>query len=114
VTDNTEIIERNMRVAREFAAWMRERFGDIVLDARVFGSVARGEADEESDVDVFLLLARKLTLDEEEEIADRALDYVLNDSVVLSWIPMTTERWQTPMIHGSGFAKTVRREGVLL
>ncbi|MGD9497780.1 MAG: nucleotidyltransferase domain-containing protein [Armatimonadota bacterium] len=38
---------------------MRERLGEVVLAVHVFGSVARGDATEESDVDVFLLPTRK-------------------------------------------------------
>ena len=112
VTDNAEIIERNMRVAREFAAWMRERFGDIVLDARVFGSVARGDATEDSDVDVFLLLSRRFSFDEKMDIAGKTWDLLMDEDVFVQWVAETTERWSTPVIHGSGVARAVRREGV--
>ncbi len=109
---NAEIIERRMQVAREFASWVRARFGEIVLDARVFGSVARGDAHEESDVDVFLLLTRKLSFDEELEVAGKSFDLLMNTEIFLQYVTETLERWQTPMIHGSGLARAVRSEGV--
>ena len=39
-------VELRMRVAREFADWLREELGDVVLDVRVFGSTARGDVHE--------------------------------------------------------------------
>ena len=45
-------------IAREFAAAVR-RGTDAVRDVILFGSVARGEATEASDIDVALLVDRK-------------------------------------------------------
>ncbi len=42
--------------AARFAEELRKRYGKAVLDVRLFGSFARGEADEESDVDVAVVL----------------------------------------------------------
>src|SRR5918992_3505780 len=44
--------------AAQFAAELRRRYGEAVLEVRLFGSFARGEADEESDVDVAVVLER--------------------------------------------------------
>jgi len=44
--------------AARFAQELRRRFGEAVIDVRLFGSFARGEADEESDVDVAVVLER--------------------------------------------------------
>jgi len=112
MSEQTEIIERRMQVAREFASWVRERLGDVVLAARVFGSVARGDATEESDVDVFLLLSRKLTFEEELDVAGRGFDLLMETGVFVQWVDETHERWRTPVIHGSGLARAVRSEGV--
>ncbi len=112
MSGNADIIERRMQVACEFVSWARERFGDIVLDVRVFGSVARGDADEESAVDVFLLVTRRLTFDEKLEMAGKSFDLLMDTEIFLQYVTETLERWQTPMIHGSGLARAVRSEGV--
>lgn len=39
-----------------FAEELRHRFGEAVVDVRLFGSFARSEAHEESDVDVAVVL----------------------------------------------------------
>src|SRR2546428_13460181 len=51
---------------------MRARFGGRFLEARLFGSYARGEQHEESDVDVALLFRERLTPDEADVIHDDA------------------------------------------
>jgi predicted nucleotidyltransferase len=40
----------------QFASELRRRYGKAVLDVRLFGSFARAEADEDSDVDVAVVL----------------------------------------------------------
>ncbi len=47
-----------LSVVGELARALRERFGGSVVDVRLFGSFARAEADEESDVDVAVVLDR--------------------------------------------------------
>jgi predicted nucleotidyltransferase len=42
----------------QFAGELRRRFGKAVLEVRLFGSFARAEANEDSDVDVAVVLER--------------------------------------------------------
>lgn len=44
--------------ARLFNERLRHHFGEDLLQVRLFGSAARGEANEASDADVFVLLRR--------------------------------------------------------
>ena len=106
VTDN----ERQM--LEELMAGIRVRFGDLLLDARLFGSKARGDSGPESDVDVWLLFRRQLTLEERDEVyglvfsldrAHRTYTQVVLDSL---------QRWEMPGYRVSGFAQAVREEGL--
>ncbi len=109
-----EQVELRMSVAREFADWLREELGDIVLDVRVFGSTARGEVHEESDVDVFILLSRRLTMDERLELAGKMFDLLMDTDIFIQWVEQTEERWETPLMQATGLARAVKEEGVAL
>jgi predicted nucleotidyltransferase len=109
-----ERVELRMRVAREFADWLREELGEIVLDVRVFGSTARGDVHEESDVDVFFLVSRPLSTEERLEIGGKSFDLLMERDVFVQWVEQTLERWECPVIYESAFGRAVRREGVAL
>jgi len=106
------MVERGMKSARELAAWVRERFGDELVEARVFGSVARGEATEDSDVDVFFLFTRRLPWDDKREIAGAAFDIDMRNGTWTGWLAESVERWRGSALRGSGIVCAVEREGV--
>jgi predicted nucleotidyltransferase len=57
VTPTEQLCAPVIAVARAYRRLLDERFGDRVLDVRVFGSSARGDADEDSDVDVAVVIS---------------------------------------------------------
>lgn len=84
------------QAAAELAAALRQRFGASVVDVRLFGSYARGEAHESSDVDVAVILER-VDWETRRAIIDMATDAGLRYDLVLSPFVFdreTYERWQ--------------------
>ena len=66
---NTALAERvngPRAVAALFADALRRRYGDAVVQAKLFGSCARGEAHERSDVDVAVAARPEEGLDGED------------------------------------------------
>ncbi|MFO8082377.1 MAG: nucleotidyltransferase domain-containing protein [Armatimonadota bacterium] len=112
MADAESMVERGMRSARQLAVWVRERFGEELLQARVFGSVARGEATEGSDVDVFLLFNRRLTYDEKREIAGAAFEIDMDNDTWTGWIAETPERWDNQAVVGAAMIRAVEEDGV--
>ena len=93
----------------EFAARTRERFGQRLVELRLFGSRARGEGHADSDLDL-LVLVDGLTRDDRRAVQDLAFDIGLASGLVLS-----------PLVHDSGtwrrdlpLAREIAREGAPL
>jgi predicted nucleotidyltransferase len=99
--------------ARQFAAALRRRFGSAVVDARLFGSVARGTASEESDVDISVVL-RQVDFATHREVIDLATEIGLGAGRVLSsnvFDESTYRRWRT---QERPLVMDIEREGVPL
>jgi uncharacterized protein len=60
-----------VEAAGAYRGFLWERFGDRLLDVRVFGSNARGDADDDSDVDIAVII-RDLSESDRTEAIDLA------------------------------------------
>jgi predicted nucleotidyltransferase len=77
-----------------YAARLRVIFGDRLRELRLFGSYARGEADEDSDVDV-LVLVDGLRDVEIGTVAAEAAYVVIDTGLPLAPLPMATAELET-------------------
>jgi predicted nucleotidyltransferase len=111
VTDDRQLPPSVEGAAVAFAHQLRERFGDQVLLVRVFGSYARGEAHEDSDVDVFVVLEQ---FDRERwaEVIDIATDTGLPRDLLLSPTVFDRATWELWRSHERALVMDVEREGV--
>lgn len=100
-------------LARELARRLRERFRDRVRDVILFGSYARGEAHEDSDIDVLALIAG-LTRAEKVEIIDLATDLALPTGMRLSVLSMDPDGFQDLVRLEARLARDVQGEGIAL
>lgn len=83
-------------VLGRFANVVRSRFGPSVVDIRLFGSHARANAHEDSDVDVAVVL-EAAGWDERRDIINLAADIGLEHGLMLSPTVFdrgTYERWR--------------------
>ncbi len=95
----------------ELRARLSRRFGADLLDVRIFGSHARGEAHEDSDVDVFVLL-EKVTWGDRREVLDMAGDLFVERGLLLSPTVMDRPRWEEWLRQERPLAMDIEREGV--
>lgn len=72
----TSLAPLEQEVASEFANRIRSRLGDRLLDMRIFGSRARGEAQADSDLDILILL-NEAALQDKNSISDIATDLLI-------------------------------------
>ncbi|GAC1537414.1 MAG: nucleotidyltransferase domain-containing protein [Polyangiales bacterium] len=95
----------------DFARRLRERFGDRTVWVRLYGSQARGEAHEDSDIDV-IAAVRGLTWREKIDGIDLATDVGLARGLHLSAVIMSEEDFARLVALESSFAEAVLREGI--
>ena len=96
-----------------FARAVRERFGDSVVDIRLFGSHARSTAHEGSDVDVAVVL-NEAGWEIRRDIMDLATDIGLEHELTLSptvFDRATYERWR---VQDRPLVRDIEQEGVRL
>jgi len=99
------------KLAVDFARHLKAKYRDRVDRILLFGSVARGEAREGSDVDL-LLVTPERTHDLQWDVAQDAMELLVREGVLVSMIVVTAEEWR-----GSDetlFGRRVRSEGLVL
>lgn len=99
------------KAVAEFAQELRRRYGDKVLDVRLFGSFARGEADEESDVDVSVVL-ESADWKTRRDVIDLATDTGLRHDLLISPTIFDRETYETWRRHERALVVDIEGEGV--
>jgi len=92
---------------------LRNRFGRGV-ELYLFGSVARGDYDEESDIDVLVLIPGVVNNSIEEEISDEAFEVGLNNDVVFGTIVYSCDFWKTERARVMPLYVNIQEESVKL
>jgi predicted nucleotidyltransferase len=97
----------------EFCGWVRARFGDRVRALALFGSRARGDGDENSDVDL-LVVIEALTGAERREIGNQSGDAVTNHDVIVAPFALSAARWEELRSRERLIAREIERDQVPL
>lgn len=97
-----------------FLARLRERFGGRLIEVRLFGSYARGEAHEESDVDCLVLLDQ-VTVEDDRAVTDLAGDLTWQiGGAVIAPLVMSVDRFAAWKARERRTALAIEREGIPL
>ncbi|MBC7963214.1 MAG: nucleotidyltransferase domain-containing protein [Steroidobacteraceae bacterium] len=104
------MLDRDLQVARK----LKDRLSSVVtlIDFKVFGSRARGDADEYSDLDVFIEVE---TLDKElkNKISDIAWEVgFYNDCIHISPLIFTRYEIEESPLRISSIVQVIAEEGV--
>ena len=88
-------------------------YRDIASEIILYGSYARGQETEESDVDMAIVLKASQTEDQYDRMTDVVVDYELDIGITLSVISIEQKEfmeWRTTL----PFYKNVEKEGIVL
>ena len=78
----------------------------------LYGSLARGQADEESDVDLLVVTARPLSRVERHEITDAVFEVNLRYDTNVSTLVVDAESWENGLISVLPIRDEILRDGV--
>ncbi|NJF25807.1 nucleotidyltransferase domain-containing protein [Thermococcus sp. Bubb.Bath] len=95
-------------ILKEVKAKLQEILGDNLVEVILFGSYARGEAEEWSDVDVLVVVKQWPTLEELDRMAEATNEYAIEKGVVISLIPYV----EKPAMSSDPLILNVMREGI--
>jgi predicted nucleotidyltransferase len=94
-----------------YATRLRTRFGGRFRELRLFGSYARGEATEHSDVDV-LVIVDGLTEMERLTVVDEATAVMLETGLCLAPLPLSRDKLEELRRRERALARTLDEEGI--
>lgn len=101
-----------MDTAREYAQRIYDRNQDEIFSVLVFGSVARGTAEKDSDIDILVIVE---TGEDEEDIKKDAIG-LSGESKFSKVVPLieSLEEFSKNLNEGSRFEENVYRDGEVL
>lgn len=102
--------EKVKRLVEKVKARLHERYGDGIKRVILYGSHARGEATEDSDVDVLVLTDPSLKRSEvRKSLSDLLFDMLMDEGELVSVIVVPEDFFDN---HDLPFMLNVREEGV--
>ena len=97
----------------EYIRRVAEEFGDEVVSITLYGSQARGDAEPESDIDLFIVV-RQDSATLERELSDMAWDVECEHGVVFSDLIFSLDRLNRMRSNHFPYYQSVEREGIVL
>ena len=85
-----------------------------VVSVILYGSVARGEADEESDTDLLILTAEPLSRPARHDITDVVFDVNLRYGTNFSTLVLDQDAWETGAVTVLPLKEAIMQDGIPL
>lgn len=103
--------KKQKKAIEEYIKLLKKQYGSVVLKAVVFGSVARGETNKDSDIDILITISDKYAK-LKDEIGMSAYEIALKNNVVFSSIVMEESIYKWYRINKDPFYKNIHSEGI--
>jgi len=108
--DNIPLSPKQAQALSEIKQRLTEKF-DIKTFV-LYGSIARGHADEESDVDLLVVTSKPLTRFERHKITDIVFEVNLQYDTTFSTLVIDQKSWETGFITVLPIRDEIIRDGI--
>jgi uncharacterized protein len=108
--DTINLSVQQCEALSEIKLRLREKFD--ITDFVLYGSVARGQADEESDADLLIVTSGPLSRFERHGITDIVFEVNLRYDTNFSTLVVDRESWETGMISVLPIRNEIIRDGI--
>ena len=104
--------DRTLKIVKSFAQDSKKILEENNVVAQyIFGSYARNEQDEESDVDVCIIV-KNLNYKLRRKISELSSDYSIEKNIIISAIIKDIKTWEKNKKYNSQFYKEIKRDGI--
>ncbi len=100
-------------ILQEFIASVKKKYSDKTKEIILFGSYARGEATEESDIDILVITSGN-RFEMQKNLSGIAVDILLKTGEYISAKAVSIEEYSFMKKINTGFYQNIAREGVAL
>jgi predicted nucleotidyltransferase len=100
------------KALREIKVRVMENFD--VVDFLLYGSAVRGEAEDESDLDLMVVISEPVSRSKRHEITDIVFDVNLEFGTNFSTLVIDRKSWDSGLISVLPLREEIMREGVRL
>jgi uncharacterized protein len=87
---------------------------DNTAEVILYGSQARGQATEYSDIDLLLLSNSDISSNLKKQIHDDIYEISLENDIVISIIIKTRSGWERPISQATPLYQAIQNEGILV
>lgn len=104
--------KKEKEVVEAFIKDLKKQLGAHIVKIRLFGSKVRGDFEEHSDIDIFILVKDKKDI--RDKISDISAEYFFKYEIPLSPVVYSLSEYEKNKELGSFFFEEIEKEGVLL
>lgn len=105
------LTEIENKAVQDFVGGIKEKYGKNIEKIIMFGSKARGDFSQDSDIDILVVTNNKNI---SRTISDEAFDILLKYGVYLSLKIMELSHFQKINNVMTGFSQNIKKEGIVL
>lgn len=106
------LTERQRAGVLSYLKALQTKYCDRILRVILFGSVARGEAEAESDIDILIILKKDSNNKLRDKISMAAFDSILEHDVIISPLVMESRTYEWHKRYKDPLYKSIERDGI--